>query len=212
MPSDLQPVFDTLMAGPRPQTTLYWLNRSTGPAILRAMALGQVEITHAAFESMPSNKTVNYLRDLLVAVGVLPPFHAELERVTPWLNDILAAMPKEQGDVLERFARWHVLRRLRHQEQAGAATHGAINAARASIVATARFLAWLAAHNTSITAVTQTQLDQYAVEHSGQAKAPGLDRKNRTDLRHQTAHPPTAAARSHTGRRGSLGPGRAALT
>lgn len=166
----LQPVFDTLLAGPRPQTTLYWFNRSSGPAILRAMAHGEIEITHAAFESMPSNKTNNYLQDLLVAVGVLPPFHAELERVTPWLNDILAAMPKEQGDVLERFARWHVLRRLRHQEQAGAATHGAINGARASIVATARFLNWLAAHNTSITAVTQTELDQYAVQHPGQAQ------------------------------------------
>ena len=167
----LQPVFDTLMAGPRPQTTLYWFNRSTGPGILHAMALGEIEITHAAFESMPSNKTVNYLRDLLVAVGVLPPFHAELERVTPWLNDILAAMPKDQGDVLGRFARWHVLRRLRHQEQTGAATHGAINAARASIVATARFLAWLAAHNTSITTVTQAELDEFAVEHPGRAQA-----------------------------------------
>jgi hypothetical protein len=159
------------MAGPRPQTTLYWFNRSSGPGILQAMAQGEIEIAHAAFESMPSNKTNNYLRDLLVAVGVLPPFHAELERVTPWLNDILAAMPKEQGDVLGRFARWHVLRRLRHQEHAGVATHGAINGARASIVATARFLAWLAAHNTSITAVTQTELDQYAVQHPGRAKA-----------------------------------------
>jgi len=38
-------------------------------------------------------------------------------------------------------------------------------------VATARFLAWLAAHNTSITTVTQTELDQYAVEHPGRAHA-----------------------------------------
>ena len=43
----LQPVFDTLLAGPRPQTTLYWFNRSTGPGILRAMAQGEIEITHA---------------------------------------------------------------------------------------------------------------------------------------------------------------------
>jgi len=127
----LQPVFDTLMAGPRPQTTLYWFNRSTGPGILAAMAQGQIEITHAAFEAMPTNKTNNYLRDFLVAVGVLPPFHAELERVRPWLNDILTGLPKDQADVLGRFARWHVLRRLRHKEQAGVATHGAISGARA---------------------------------------------------------------------------------
>ena len=167
----LQPVFDTFMAGPRPQTTLYWFNRSTGPGILAAMAQGEIEISHCAFEAMASNKTVNYVRDLLVAVGVLPAYHAELERVTPWLKDILAGLPKDQGDLLGRFARWHVLRRLRHQEQGGVATHGAINSARACIVATARFLAWLADHNTSITSATQTDLDQYAVEHPGQAKA-----------------------------------------
>ena len=167
----LQPVFDTLMAGPRPQTTLYWFNRSTGPGILRSMAQGNIEITHAAFEAMPTNKTNNYLRDFLVAVGVLPPFHAELERVRPWLNDILTGLPKDQADVLGRFARWHVLRRLRHQEQAGVVTHGAISGARATIVATARFLAWLAAHDTSITAATQAELEQYAVEYPGRAKA-----------------------------------------
>lgn len=166
----LQPVFDTLMAGPRPQTTLYWFNRSTGPDILRSMAQGEIEITHAAFEAMAPNKTVNYLRDFLVAVGVLPPFDAELERVTLWLNNILAGLPKDQADVLERFARWHVLRRLRHQEQAGAVTHGAISGARATIVATARFLAWLAAHDTSITAATQAELEQYAIEQPGCAK------------------------------------------
>ena len=69
------------------------------------------------------------------------------------------------------FARWHVLRHLRHREQARVATHGAISAVRASIVATSRFLAWLAEHKPSITTATQVDLDQYAVEHSGQARA-----------------------------------------
>ena len=53
----LQPLFNTLMAGPRPETTLYWFNRSTGPAILAAMAQGEIEISHCAFEAMASNKT-----------------------------------------------------------------------------------------------------------------------------------------------------------
>ena len=38
---------------PRPQTTLYWFDRSTGPATLAAMARGEVEISHAAFEACP---------------------------------------------------------------------------------------------------------------------------------------------------------------
>src|SRR5215203_7382684 len=30
----LQPIFDVLVCGPRPQTTLYWLDHSTGPGTL----------------------------------------------------------------------------------------------------------------------------------------------------------------------------------
>lgn len=155
----LQPVYDALLDGPRPQTTLYWFDRSTGPDLLRSMARGEVEISHATFATMPTNKTNNYLRDLLAAVGVLPKFHAELERVNPWLDDLISALPKEQGDIIARYARWQVLRRLRHQEQRGVLTHGAISAGRASIVATTRLLGWLDQRGTDITAATQADIE-----------------------------------------------------
>jgi hypothetical protein len=166
----LQPVFDTLVGGPRPQTTLYWFTRSTGPEILRAMAQGELAISHDVFAAMPSNRTVNYVRDLLVAVGVLPPYEAELERITPWLNGLLATLPKGHAEVLGRFARWHLLRRLRHQEQNGKVTHGAINGARAAIVATAKFLSWLDEHHTTLATMTQTDLDTYVVARPAQAR------------------------------------------
>jgi hypothetical protein len=167
----LQPAYDALVAGPRPQTTLYWFTRSTGPGILRSMARGEVEISHDTFISLPSNRTVNYVRDLLVAVGVLPAYHAELERVTPWLRDVLSSLPSSHADLLGRYAKWHLLRRLRHQEQAGAVTHGAIAAARSSIVASARLLTSLDDHDSDLATVTQAILEEYAVERPGQAIA-----------------------------------------
>ena len=167
----LQPLFDVLICGPRPQTTLYWFDRSTGPATLAAMARGEVEISHAAFEAMPLNQTNTYLRDLLAAVGVLPPFHAELERVTRWLNTLLTALPGDQADILTRFARWHVIRRLRHHEQAGTLTHGAISAARGTIVATTRFMHWQTSRGRPIHATTQDDLDRYSHTHRGRALA-----------------------------------------
>jgi hypothetical protein len=166
----LQPVFDTLMAGPRPQTTLYWFTRSAGPAILRAMALGQVEISHATFAAMPTNRTNTYLRDFLAAVGVLPHYDAELERVTPWLNDILATLPKDHADTVARFARWHLLRRLNVQAHAGTLTHGAISTARSNIIATVRFLDWLRDRDQAITTATQADLEDYAVTFPGRAQ------------------------------------------
>ena len=169
----LLPLFDALLAGRRPQTTLYWFTRSSGPDILRAMACGELEFSHQSLAAMAPGRTVTYLRDLLVAVGVLPPYDAELERLTPWLNELLVAMPTGQADVLHRFARWHVLRRLRQQEHAGISTHGAINAARGKIIAAAGLLRWLQEHDTSLSALTQTDLDTYRVERPGQAAAAG---------------------------------------
>ena len=166
----LQPVFDTLMAGPRPQTTLYWFTRSAGPAILQAMALGQVEISHATFAAMPTNRTNTYLRDFLVAVGVLPHYDAELERVTPWLNDILATLPKDHGDTIARFARWHLLRRLNVQAHAGTLTHGAIAAARNNIIGAVRFLGWLHDRDQAITTATQADLEDYATAFPARAQ------------------------------------------
>lgn len=180
----LQPVYDALLAGPRPQTALYWFDRSTGPDLLAAMARGEYEISHATFAALPTSKPNNYLRDLLAALGVLPPYNAELERITPWLNDILATLPKEHSDILARYARWQVLRRLRQQQHQATLTHGAISTARASIVATMRLLTWLASHGTDITAATQTDIEHYADEHPGRARAarPFLAWAHRTEL------------------------------
>lgn len=160
----LQPVFDALTAGPRPQSALYWLTRSEGPDILRAMARGDIEISHAAFDELASNKAVTYLRDLLVALAVLPAYHAKLERVSPWLDGLLATLPADQAELIGRFARWHVLRRLEHQGQAGNLTHGAVSAGRTTIVSAMRFLAWLEERQRNVSTVAQGDLDLYAAE------------------------------------------------
>ena len=161
----LEPVHAALLAARHPRSVLTWLNRSTGPPILRQMALGQIPISHATFEAMPVNKTTNYLRDLLTALDVLPAYHAELERVSPWLSDLLAGQPKPDADLVARFARWHVLRRLREQSSRGRATHGAIQNGRAAIVAAARYLSWLAKQQTALGAATQDDLDRYLLTH-----------------------------------------------
>ncbi|WP_238348323.1 hypothetical protein [Ornithinimicrobium pratense] len=187
----LRPVHEALVCGPRPQTTLYWFTRSTGPSVLAAMARGDIEISHATFEAMPADKTHNYLRDLLAALGVLPPFHAELERVTPWLNQLLSTLPDEHAEVLNRFARWQVLRRLRREEQRGTLTHGAISAARATIVVTARFLGWLTEHRMDLADLTQDDLDRYAEQHRARVTAlrPFLTWCEATDLGRELSPP-----------------------
>ncbi len=167
----LQPVFETLLAGPRPQTTLYWMTRSAGPDILRRMATGDLPISHQAFEQLLVNRVTCYVRDLLAATGVLPPFHAELERVQPWLKDYLTTLASPVADVLRRYATWQVLRRLRRSDQGETLTHGAISAARADIITAARFLTWLHEHQVELGELTQPVLEQYADVQLARAKA-----------------------------------------
>jgi hypothetical protein len=157
----LQPVFDTLLAGPRPQTTLGWFQRSDGPPVLRRMARGELAISHATFTELPSNKTINYLRDLLTATGVLPGYDPPVERITPWLNEILAGLPRTQADPIERFARWHVLRKLRTATRTGTATQKGAEHARAVILAAVRLTNWLAQHELDLATMRQGDLEQY---------------------------------------------------
>lgn len=72
-----------------------------------------MEISHAAFEALPSDRAHNYLRDLLAAVGVLPPYEPAIARMTPWLEAKLEGLPADEARVVNQFARWRVLRRLR---------------------------------------------------------------------------------------------------
>lgn len=168
----LQSLYDALLAARRPQTVLYWFNRrSQGLDILEAMARGEIDISHEAFEQLPSNKAVNYIRDLLVTTGVLPAYHGPIERITPWLADILTDLPHPEADIVRRFPRWEVQRRLRRHAEAGTLTQGAISRARATIVVTVRLLAWLRHNRIELTSVGQADMDRHSAENPSRAEA-----------------------------------------
>lgn len=55
----LQPVFESLMAAPRAQSVHYWLTRSSSrPDLLRAMATGEMAISHEAFADLPHDRAL----------------------------------------------------------------------------------------------------------------------------------------------------------
>lgn len=165
----LRPVFDDLIAAPRPQSVITWLRKppGTGPRLLELMARGQMPISHEAFQELASDRRHNYLRELLASLGVLPPFVPAIERMLPWLDTKLTQVTSDDSNVISRFAHWHVLRRLRHTASTGTLTKGSINNARAQINAAIRLCRWAHDHQSSVTELTQTDLERYLTEHPG---------------------------------------------
>jgi hypothetical protein len=167
----LVPVFDALVGVDRPRSTLWWLRRGrrVGPTLLAQMARGQVAISHDTFAVLPTDKAHNYLRDLLAALEVLPAYEPRIERMVPWLAELLAPLPPEHADLARRYARWHVMRRLRRRADAGTLTNTIVNNARWQIIAATGFLTWCTAHDTTPAALDQAGLERYWTTHTNHA-------------------------------------------
>lgn len=69
---ELVPLYDRIVAMPRPRTGILWLSKPHVPPILRALARGQVPLTHDGLSMLTPLKSVVHVRDLLMASGVLP--------------------------------------------------------------------------------------------------------------------------------------------
>lgn len=157
--AELAPVFDLLIAADRPQTTLWWLIKkrgaAVGPTLLGRMARREVAISHDTFRALPYDKPHKYLRDLLVAAGVLDAYQPLLESMDTWLTARLADLPADHADLISRYARWKVMRGLRANAERGQLTLAIRDAARSRIKAAVALLDHFARHG--VTAVTATQ-------------------------------------------------------
>ncbi len=107
IPADREPLYHVLAATERPATLATWLAKSTAPQILRDLA--ESTLTHEVLDDLPTGKTVEHLRSILVATGILP----------------LPALGKEGETRQARRSRRQVGRSrpgLRHRDTVGAST------------------------------------------------------------------------------------------
>lgn len=169
----LAPVFEELVNSGRPQTGIWWLRKKPGPGprLLGQMARGEVAISHDTFRALPSDRAHDYLRSLLVAVKVLPPFEIQIERMLPYIEQAVADLPADQTALIRRFAHWHVLRGMRKAAREDRLTQAITNASRRRIRVAIDFMAFLDTHGANPATATQDLMERYQehVDHRGKS-------------------------------------------
>jgi hypothetical protein len=115
----LGPLLDVLRSMDKPESGLSWVTKLAVRDLLHDLASGRVALTHEAFQQLPSKRTATYLRDLLMQCGVLPTVDRQLLLFERWLTEHIATIENaERARLLQHFATWHPLRRLRAKTEA----------------------------------------------------------------------------------------------
>lgn len=111
----LRKLAETFEAADKPRSVLRWLQRSAGARLLSGLAATNSEITHATLDALPQTKYLHHVRQALVHVGILPERIEYLDRIGPWIDDLLAGYPADDANLVRTYAHWYVLRRARQR-------------------------------------------------------------------------------------------------
>lgn len=154
--ADLRPA---LLAA-EPLTTMRWMSRSR--ELLTDLDHRRVELDHRVLDGLPRRPAVVYLRALLVAAEILPPdTHGQLRRFESYLDDILGVVDEPDRILLNRWARWEVLARLRRRHDAGRTVTSSVGNARRQVRGTAKFLTTLHGRQRTLGTAIQHDIDEW---------------------------------------------------
>jgi len=158
----LVPFVEALGAMEVPRGGLSWVSAPATTERIRAIATGQVPLTHDGIDQLPESTGREHLRDLLVAHRVLPDRDRTLAAYERWATNRLAAIdePAERR-LIAAYLRWHHQPRLEGHAQRGELTENRYELARSQTNIAVRFLAWLRARGTDLTGCTQADIDAW---------------------------------------------------
>lgn len=159
---ELVALFQLVVAMDRPRSGILWLTKPHVPPILRAIAHGEVPLTHQGIATLSPWRSVIHVRDLLVTSGILPPVDRFLFLFEQWLPGWLEQIPDpEHRKILHRYANWHLLRQLRATAATAPIGHYRHQDARHRLRVAAAFLTYLDVHNNTLAECGQADLDRW---------------------------------------------------
>ena len=158
MRAPLVPVYEALVAARQPFSALNWLRSGKGAAILADMTAGRLGLSHEALDSHPRRSAADYLRQVLVANGALPERNEHVARLERWVRAKVADIEHpEHRRMVNTYAMWVVLRRLRRRADAGEVVHSRL--AKTQVNAGVHLLSWLAERGQGLADLDQSLLE-----------------------------------------------------
>jgi hypothetical protein len=159
-----------------PLSGVQWLltrkGRDGSPGdLLRRLGRGEIELTHEAFHDLQHWQSAAYLRELLMACGVLPAIDKQVWLFERWLRGHLAGIADDgHAQVIRRFATWGVLPRLRTRADRKPLTTGGRRYAGEQVKAATDFLQWLSERNLELPSCRQAGIDAWHAESREHAR------------------------------------------
>ena len=167
---ELVPLAESLIAMNSPLSGLKWLqtDRRRGRSaqdLLRRLARGEIELTHEAFHVLQPWRVAAHLRELLMSCGILPPIDKRVCSLERWLAGYLASIADDgHAQVIQRFATWEILSRLRASAERKPITPSGRRFAAEQIRHATAFLQWLSERGLSLASCSQADIDAW---HAG---------------------------------------------
>lgn len=154
----LQPLAEALRFMSRPNSGLTWIRQPHVQQFLREL-LDDPTITHERLDSLKASRTREHVRGLLVEHGILPRRDERLARYKNWSTQAVERVDDpDHREVIERFVRWHMLRRMNQME---AVTQGTFLRSKQTVTVAIDLLNWLTTRVTPLAALSQADLDQW---------------------------------------------------
>ncbi len=142
--TELAPLLEHLCGMRRPRSGLLWLTKVHTRRLLGQLADGSVALTHDGIATLSPNRAVIYLRDLLVASGVVPPVDKGAYLFDQWAGGWLPTISDpDHRRTVETYLRWHLRHLLQRAAETAALSAYRDQNARYRARQAAAFLTWL---------------------------------------------------------------------
>jgi hypothetical protein len=158
----LEPLFEKLTSSTTPISPMTWLNKPAVRRRLVDLADGSVPLTHEGIDTMAGIQGREFLRELLMDIGLLPQRDKYLAAFSFWRQRRLASI-SDPGTCSEisTYLAWRHMRDLTVRSEAGKLTAAATGMARDQTDAAVRFLGFLSDRGLVLSTVRQSDIDDW---------------------------------------------------